>query len=419
MIQPEVFGSATMRDALARRDVPTVYGLLVDAGVAQREIAWRTGQSQSEVHAILRGRPVKQYDVLERIASGLGVDRGAMGLAYAGQRPSDTSEEVDDDMLRRHFLAAATTALIGQPALGQLLTNPTPPDPGKLPARLDASDVAAVEETTCVLRDLSRRYGGHADGVSAVAQRASRLASVPTSQVVRARLGAALGELHTLAGWCCYDAHDDGRALRHYRLAADLAVERDDRRALADVLQHIGIVERVGGRPNDALRFFQLAETHLGRHGDPVLLRLGHGLSALALAAMGQQQHARAALGKARDGRKPPDEFDQADADHLAARVQLQLGLLDSAEQFASTAARAWGDGARREGLLTGITRAEIHLRAGEPDAARMASQSIEGAAGLRSGRARERLLPLADALDARRQPELAGRARQVASSRA
>jgi transcriptional regulator with XRE-family HTH domain len=280
-----------------------LYRLLVDAGVPQRAIARFTGQSQSEVHDIVRGRAVKRYDVLVRIAEGLGVDRGAMGLAYAGRRRPVTSEEVDDEMLRRHFLAAATTALVGQPALGQLLTEPTPPGPGELPARLGASDVAAVEDTTRVLRDLSRRHGGHADTVSAVAQRASRLTSVPAVEQVRARLSAALGELHTLVGWCCYDAHDDGRAYRW----------------------------------------------------------------------------------------QPPDEFDQADADHLAAKVQLQLGLLDSAEQFASTAARGWGDGARREALLTGITRAEIHLRAGEPDADRMASQVIDGAAGLRSRRAARR----------------------------
>ena len=41
-----------------------------------------TGQSQSEVSEILKGRQVMAYDVLTRIADGLGVPRGYMGLAY-------------------------------------------------------------------------------------------------------------------------------------------------------------------------------------------------------------------------------------------------------------------------------------------------------------------------------------------------
>lgn len=80
MIDPQVFETSAMRDALAARDIGTVYRLLIDTGVPQRAIAGLTGQSQSEVHDVLHGRVVKQYDTLERIAAGLGVDRGAMGL---------------------------------------------------------------------------------------------------------------------------------------------------------------------------------------------------------------------------------------------------------------------------------------------------------------------------------------------------
>jgi hypothetical protein len=41
-----------------------------------------TGQSQSEISEILGGRKVIAYDLLVRIAQGLGVDRGLMGLAH-------------------------------------------------------------------------------------------------------------------------------------------------------------------------------------------------------------------------------------------------------------------------------------------------------------------------------------------------
>ncbi|MGH3365928.1 MAG: helix-turn-helix domain-containing protein, partial [Nocardioidaceae bacterium] len=69
---PAMFEDAEMRAALAARDVTLVYRLLGQRGVTQREIARRTGQSQSEVSNILRGRQVRDVTVLERIADGLG-----------------------------------------------------------------------------------------------------------------------------------------------------------------------------------------------------------------------------------------------------------------------------------------------------------------------------------------------------------
>jgi transcriptional regulator with XRE-family HTH domain len=72
-----------MRRFLAARDIGWVYRLLQRSGVSQRAIAARTGQSQSEISEIIAGyRQVVSYELLERIALGLGVPRGWMGLAY-------------------------------------------------------------------------------------------------------------------------------------------------------------------------------------------------------------------------------------------------------------------------------------------------------------------------------------------------
>jgi transcriptional regulator with XRE-family HTH domain len=72
-----------MRRYLAARDIGSVYRLLQRFGVSQRAIAARTGQSQSEISEIIAGqRQVISYDVLERIALGLEIPRGWMGLAY-------------------------------------------------------------------------------------------------------------------------------------------------------------------------------------------------------------------------------------------------------------------------------------------------------------------------------------------------
>lgn len=82
-IDPKVWQRKDMRSALAKRDMATVYRLLQRFGVSQRAIAARTGQSQSEISEIISGpRQVVSYDVLERIAIGLSIPRGWMGLAY-------------------------------------------------------------------------------------------------------------------------------------------------------------------------------------------------------------------------------------------------------------------------------------------------------------------------------------------------
>src|SRR5919198_5937487 len=81
-VTPEVWNDPAMRDALATRNISEIYRQLRRHGVSQRQIAASTGQSQSEVSEILKGRQVIAYDVLARIADGLGIPRGYMGLAY-------------------------------------------------------------------------------------------------------------------------------------------------------------------------------------------------------------------------------------------------------------------------------------------------------------------------------------------------
>src|ERR1700712_2579434 len=78
----ENWNEPEMKRALADRDISSVYRLLRRVGISQRHIAALTGQSQSEVSEILKGRQVMAYDVLARISGGLGIPRGYMGLAY-------------------------------------------------------------------------------------------------------------------------------------------------------------------------------------------------------------------------------------------------------------------------------------------------------------------------------------------------
>jgi transcriptional regulator with XRE-family HTH domain len=69
------------RIALATHRIGDVFGLLQRWGLSQRRIAARSGLHVSEVTEILAGRRVHSYEVLVRIADGLDIPRGLMGLA--------------------------------------------------------------------------------------------------------------------------------------------------------------------------------------------------------------------------------------------------------------------------------------------------------------------------------------------------
>src|SRR3954454_24920038 len=121
----ERWNEPEMKRALADRDISSVYRLLRRVGISQRHIAALTGQSQSEVSEILKGRQVMAYDVLARISDGLGIPRGYMGLAYdettalkvAGS-VDEAEQREDEEVKRRRFLQHAASVTMGAQVLG-------------------------------------------------------------------------------------------------------------------------------------------------------------------------------------------------------------------------------------------------------------------------------------------------------------
>lgn len=427
-IDPTLLRRADVRAALASHDIGVAFRLLVDAGVPQRRIAALTGTSQSQVSEIVHGRRVQSAVVLERICDGLGADRGVMGLSYGPQgaygvnvTDRHPAGEVDEDMRRRAFLRAAAAAVTGSPVLGETLALPEPAErPTPLPTRLGPGDVTAVRDLTERMRAVARQYGGQADTLGAIAARSTRLMRIAGADDVKRALGTALAELHTTAGWACYDCSADDQARQHFTTALQLATTVDDPYGAASALRHAGIMTTQRGAPNDGLKLYQLGQIRL------MDVERGHERSALgawlrahcasALVDLDRSDEGLSELARARDDWEPPDAFEQADMDWLTAQLHMRRGRLDTAEPFAVSSVRTWGDAGRREGSMAGITLAELHLRAGEPDGAPLAQRAIGDVATLRSQRARDRLLPLADALDARRQGALARHARRVAA---
>jgi transcriptional regulator with XRE-family HTH domain len=172
LLDPAFFEDDGVRAALAARDVGTLYRVLQRLGVTQREIARLTGQSQSEVCEILKGRTVRDVWVLERITDGLGIPRARMGLSYGEQEPEAllAGEEVDEAVKRRAVLATSSAVVLGEAFLGlDELTELALPTGQALPSRLEMSHVHAVRAVTEQLRGVARYYGGQADIISATA----------------------------------------------------------------------------------------------------------------------------------------------------------------------------------------------------------------------------------------------------------
>ncbi|MDQ3763099.1 MAG: helix-turn-helix transcriptional regulator [Actinomycetota bacterium] len=424
-----VFEREDMRQALACRDITTVYRILVNYGVAQRYLAELVGQTQSEVSEILHGRKVQSYAVLVRIAQGLGVSRGSMGLAYLDERdeyegPEPLFEEVTEDMKRRALLAAGAVALCGSPVLGEILELPErPPTPTPLPNRLGLSDLQALQGLTRALETEARYHGGGYDVISPVAQRAERLLVVPAAEPTKAGIATAVADLHNVAGWAAFDSHQDDTARYHFARAMSLGNAGDGFQfAKAAYLAGVSTAER--GHLNDGLKLMQLGQIRINQ--GPEGPRTGELKAWLAadtacvLAHMGHPDPARSALSSAREGWRAPDADDQADMDWVTALVEMHLGRHDVAEQLVSTSVRHWeGTSDRRQAVLGRITLAQLHVQAGDSRGNDMAYQVLKDVRELRSVRARERLRPMIDTLEARPESEsrqLAGMARRVAS---
>jgi transcriptional regulator with XRE-family HTH domain len=432
------------RAALEARDVGAVYRLLRRVGFSQREIGLRTGQSQSEVSEILRGRQVRDVTVLERICDGLGVPREFMRLwgtaegggdAYAGN-VTDSPEEVDEEeMLRRVLLAYGGVALAGKsvPKLGEPAELPTPA-PVPLPSRIEGRQVAQV-------RNLTRRLGqvsepaAEPEVLSGAAAWATRLLDVPGDEPVQRALKVAVAELHLETGWEWFDRGHYRHAMHHYAAALKLANQAKDTYLQATALNYAGLATRENGHPNKALKMIQIGEVTsrriprdeqravvvgvLGRTAREACAREE---TANALADMGDLDGAEREQAKARELWVPTRADRYGDLDRPAALLALRRGQLDVAEGLAAASVRRWEGISRVGHAYSSIVLATVHVQAGEPGGLPLAHGAITAVSGLSSVRARRRLQPLAAALAAqpgRDAQDLAQMARKTLAARA
>ena len=199
-IDPAVWERPQMRQALAARDMAAVYGLLQRIGISQRHIAALTAQSQSEISEILKGRQVMAYEVLGRIADGLGIPRGYMGLAYDDSCPGPPRRRcpaTTATSTRTRRSTDARPCRTGDHRRGEGGERHVDASPGlrgdPAPQRIGLADIEQVETVTRTLRALDHQHGGGVCRDAVVAQLAWSAAAAARDLHEQGRPPAAPG----------------------------------------------------------------------------------------------------------------------------------------------------------------------------------------------------------------------------------
>lgn len=273
---PALWDEPEMHRALAGRDIGTVYQILVRVGILQTQIAQLTEQTQSEVSEIINGRQVMAYDVLLRIADGLGVPHGHMGLAYADADPdlvtyseesgASADAEVDDDMVSRRILGMASVALLGETVLDgpiMQLSTTVLGEPGGLrlligpPGELGRHDIAWIKTATARFREFDHQHGGAAVYAAASGMAEHVIGALRTSPPLR-ELFLAVAELLRISAWTAYDAGHRKIFWTHIATALELAREAGHPPTVAVIVDDAARAEQLSGRHKAAAKLFEL-----------------------------------------------------------------------------------------------------------------------------------------------------------------
>jgi transcriptional regulator with XRE-family HTH domain len=409
-----------MRAALSKREISTVYRLLRQHGVSQRQIAAMTGQSQSEVSEILKGRQVMAYDVLTRISDGLGVPRGYMGLAYdevtairvVGAADGQQAEE-DESVKRRRFLAHAAQVTMGAAVFGSE-SGTWAANPARTPApgRIGMTDVRQVEAATRALRALDYQYGGGfcRDAVVAQLSWGQQMLESNGTELVKSRLFVALADLHSLAGWTSFDTGLMDSARGHFANALDLAKQGENHPLVANVLYRMGRVYLHQDAPNDALKLFQLGQIAAQESGSELAVAVLCANEAWAYAMMGNDDQAMKLLGRSKDEFARADIvnaeswvkfFNETDVYAMIGTVHTVLAQQNAAHtKYAipalTRAVESYDDDMARSKAFMLSALATNHLIDGDIDqGARVGGKALDCADGIKSARVRDRMRPM------------------------
>ncbi|MFJ8582797.1 helix-turn-helix domain-containing protein [Micromonospora sp. NPDC093277] len=442
-VSSAVWEHREMRQALAARDLKSVYERLQRVGVSQRRIARLTGQTASEVYEVLKGRRVMAHDVLVRIADGLGVPRGYMGVAYDESTEAaldlaaaTCSTRADEREEVRRLLSHAANVTMGT-ATGELARWWQPIDRQVAPAPMQVGmwDVEQIEALTAAMRALDYRHGGGAcrDAVAAQVCWAQQLLGATCDDRTRLRLHLALADLHNLAGWTSFDVGMYSVARKHFARALEQAKHAEDLSLAANVLYRMGRLHLHRSMYREALRFFQLGQITAQDSGSELTVAMLCANEAWAYALLNDSQQMHRSIRRAQDEFARAERRDApvwvrffGDADlHASIGVTLsalpegsEADLNDSIDHIRQAIALR-GPGMVRSQIFELTALAIGCLRIGDRDGGLQAGrEAVAKAASVRSVRTIDRMEPLRCLVQGR-DGELGDLANEIAALRA
>lgn len=421
-VTSDVWNGRQMRDALASRNISEIYRQLRRHGVSQRQIAASTGQSQSEVSEILKGRQVMAYDVLARIADGLGIPRGYMGLAYDGatavrvasSSTSDSQAEEDESVKRRKFLSHAAAVTMGAAVFGAEESTWVPASvQTPAPVRIGMTDVQQIQAATKALRDLDYRYGGGTcrDAVVAQLSWAQQLLDASATEQVRKKLFVSLADMHSLAGWTSFDTGLLDPARGHFGKALEFAKQAEDESLVASVLYRMGRVYLHYQEPNEALKLFQLGQIAAQESGSALTVAVLCANEAWAYGMLNRPDQVQKMIGRTKDEFARANVADAPDWVRFFTENDLH-GMIGSAhdalavyepDRYAPMAVaetikcnEAYGSDMQRTHVFGLSLQATNHIRAGDlQQGIKVGRQALSIGERVKSARVADRLKPL------------------------
>ncbi|MFT9665839.1 hypothetical protein ACMZ5F_02725 [Streptomyces rhizosphaericola] len=445
-----VLDRADLRAALIEHDFAAVFTLIKKwGGLSQNRIASACRLTPGKVCTIISGaQRVTSFDVVCRIADGLRIPGGLLGLAprpWEGEqnpaqpnnRPEASGDRPDTDevrwrpdatvalaahltrsdllMDRRDLTRALAGTAVTGPALldsleGWLVPAATTPRERR-PGRLGVREVEELETTARAFRQWDHQYGGGLRRKAVLGQLAEVSGALDEHQApaVTDRLYRVMAQLAGTAATMAWDSELHRRAQDYYRLALRAAHAGGDVVFGANVLAGMARQMLYRDRADDALQLIHLAQEGARDAIGPRARAMLHTREAWAYAAQGRIAGFHRATAKAAEdlagAGADSDEpywiayFDEAEFAGVTGGRLLDLARTDprrhaaQATEAIRSALASRGAEAGRSHALDRIGLAECHFLAGDLRAAAAETAlAVQAARSTQSGRVRTQL---------------------------
>ncbi|MEU2678601.1 helix-turn-helix domain-containing protein [Streptomyces sp. NPDC007107] len=447
LLTSDVLDREDIRRALAEHDFAAVFTLIKKwGGLSQNRIASACQLTPGKVSTIISGaQRVTSFEVVCRIADGLGIPGGLLGLAprpwesrtspqhdppdTPGDRPGtdeipwrpDATVDLATDLTRSDLVMdrrALTRALAGAAVTGAALLDslegwlvPAATVPGQRRlGRLGMREVEELETTARAFRQWDHQYGGGLRRKAVLGQLAEVAGALDEHQApaVTDRLYRVMAQLAGTAATMAWDSGLHRRAQDYYRLALRAAHAGGDVVFGANVLAGMARQMLYRDRADDALQLIHLAQEGARDVIGPRARAMLHTREAWAYAAQGRIAGFHRATAKAAEdlaAARTDDEpywiayFDEAELAGVTggrlldlARTDPRRHALQAADEIRA-ALTSRGAEAGRSHALDRIGLAECQFLAGDiQGAAAETALAVQAARGTQSGRVRSQL---------------------------